>query len=299
VLTSQAVSVTEERSPVLRRPGLKRLLRGIPWVPVVVLLLFLFCGLFGNFITPHDPMKTNLGAAKKPPFFQKASDPKYLLGTDVIGRDILSRIIRGAGVSLQVGFAVVVFAGALGALVALLSAYLGGWVDVVLMRITDMFLSMPYLIIAIALAAVLGPSKNNIILIMAVLGWAGYARVLRGEVLRIKNADFIKLAIVARAGKGRVMFQHILPNIVNTLVVLATLQLGNVIIMESSLSFLGLGVPPPEPAWGSMVADGRVIMNTSWWVSTWPGIAILLVVMSSNLLGDWLRLRLDPKFRQL
>ena len=161
-----------------------------------------------------------------------------------------------------------------------------------------MFLSMPFLIIAIALAAVLGPSKNNVILIMAVLGWAGYARVLRGEVLRIKNADFIKLAIVARAGKIRVMFQHIFPNIVNTLVVLATLQLGNVIILESTLSFLGLGVPPPEPAWGSMVADGRVIMNTAWWVTTWPGIAIFLVVMSSNLLGDWLRLRLDPKFRQ-
>jgi peptide/nickel transport system permease protein len=244
-------------------------------------------------------MKTNLSKAKTPPFFQKAGSTKYLLGTDAIGRDILSRIIRGAGVSLQVGFAVVVFAGALGALIALLSAYLGGWVDVVLMRITDMFLSMPYLIIAIALAAVIGPSKNNIILIMAVLGWAGYARILRGEVLRIKGADFIKLAIVARAGKARIMFQHIFPNIVNTLVVLATLQLGNVIIMESSLSFLGLGVPPPEPAWGSMVADGRIVMNTSWWVSTWPGIAILLVVLSSNLFGDWLRLRLDPKFRQL
>jgi peptide/nickel transport system permease protein len=198
-----------------------------------------------------------------------------------------------------VGFAVVVFAGTLGAVIALLSGYLGGWVDAVLMRITDMFLSMPYLMIAIALAAVLGPSKHNIILIMAILGWAGYARVLRGEVLRIKGADFIKLAIVARAGKARIMLRHIFPNIVNTLVVLATLQLGIVIIMESSLSFLGLGVPPPEPAWGSMVADGRVLMFTSWWVSTWPGIAILLVVLSCNLLGDWLRLRLDPKFRQL
>ena len=167
------------------------------------------------------------------------------------------------------------------------------------MRITDMFLSMPYLIIAIALAAVLGPSKHNIILIMIILGWAGYARILRGEVLRIKTADFIKLAYVARASKVRIMFLHIFPNIVNTLVILSTLQLGTVIIMESSLSFLGLGVPPPEPAWGSMVADGRVVMNTAWWISTWPGIAILLVVMSSNLLGDWLRLRLDPKFRQL
>jgi peptide/nickel transport system permease protein len=295
----QVMGETEEKVQVSWGVRLKMFLRGTPWIPVVILFLFLFCGLFGNFLSPHDPLKTNLGAVKKPPFFQAAGNPKYPLGTDNIGRDILSRIITGAGVSLQVGFAVVVFAGALGALVALFSAYLGGWVDTILMRITDMFLSMPYLIIAIALAAVLGPSKNNVILIMAVLGWAGYARVLRGEVLRIKNADFIKLAIVARAGKARVMFRHIFPNIVNTLVVLATLQLGNVIIMESSLSFLGLGVPPPEPAWGSMVADGRVIMSTAWWVSTWPGIAILLVVLSSNLLGDWLRLRLDPKFRQL
>ncbi len=299
MITSQAVSEKEEKRQASGGSRLKRVLRGMPWTPVVILFLFLVFGLFGNFLTPHDPLKTNLGSAKKPPFFQEEGSTKYLLGTDNIGRDILSRIITGAGVSLQVGFVVVVFAGALGALIALFSAYLGGWVDVVLMRITDMFLSMPYLIIAIALAAVLGPSKNNVILIMAVLGWAGYARVLRGEVLRMKNADFIKLAIVARAGKIRVMFQHIFPNIVNTLVVLATLQLGNVIIMESTLSFLGLGVPPPLPAWGSMVADGRVIMNTAWWVSTWPGIAILLVVMSSNLLGDWLRLRLDPKFRQL
>ena len=299
MLNSQAVSETEEKVKATGSSRPMKMVRGIPLTPVIILSRFLMCGIFGSFIPPHDPLKTDLRVVKKPPFFQQAGDVKYLLGTDNIGRDILSRIIMGAGVSLQVGFAVVVFAGALGALIALLSAYLGGWIDTILMRITDMFLSMPYLIIAIALAAVLGPSKNNVILIMGILGWAGYARVLRGEVLRMKNADFIKLAIVARAGKIRVMFQHIFPNIVNTLVVLATLQLGNVIIMESSLSFLGLGVPPPEPAWGSMVADGRVIMSMAWWVSTWPGIAILLVVMSSNLLGDWLRLRLDPKFRQL
>jgi peptide/nickel transport system permease protein len=298
----QPVGEAAQTAQASRRSGwtpLRRALRGIPWIPVAILLLFLFCGVFGDFITPHDPMKTNLGAAKTPPSWQKGGSTKYLLGTDAFGRDILSRIIRGAGISLQVGFAVVVFAGTLGAVIALLSGYLGGWVDAVLMRITDMFLSMPYLMIAIALAAVLGPSKHNIILIMAILGWAGYARVLRGEVLRIKGADFIKLAIVARAGKGRIMLRHIFPNIVNTLVILASLQLGIVIIMESSLSFLGLGVPPPEPAWGSMVADGRILMFTAWWVSTWPGIAILLVVMSCNLLGDWLRLRLDPKFRQL
>jgi len=274
-------------------------MRQAPWVSVVILIVFLVCGLFGPFIMPHDPLKTNFTEVLNPPFWQEGGSLRHFLGTDYMGRDILSRLIQGAGISLQVGFIVIVIAGVLGAVVALLSGYLGGWVDTVLMRITDMFLSMPYLMIAIALAAVLGPSKNNIILILIILGWAGYARVLRGEVLRIKEGDFIKLAVVAGASKTRIMIRHIFPNIVNTLVVLATLQLGIVIIMESSLSFLGLGVPPPEPAWGSMCADGRLHIFGAWWICFWPGLAILLVVLSANLLGDWLRVRLDPKFRQL
>lgn len=227
-------------------------MRKAPWVSVVILIVFLVCGLFGTFIMPHDPLKTNFTETLNPPFWQEGGSLGYFLGTDYMGRDILSRLIQGAGISLQVGFIVIVLAGILGTVVALLSGYLGGWVDTILMRITDTFLSMPYLMIAIALAAVLGPSKNNIILILVILGWAGYARVLRGEVLRVKEGDFVRLAIVAGCSKTRIMLRHIFPNIVNTLVVLATLQLGIVIIMESSLSFLGLGVPPPEPAWGSM-----------------------------------------------
>ncbi len=193
----------------------------------------------------------------------------------------------------------VFFAGAIGTVMALLSGYLGGWVDIILMRITDIKMSLPYLLIAIVLAGVLGPSKNNIIIILTIIGWAGYARVIRSEVLRIKEGDFIRLARVAGASKTRIMLVHIFPNTVNTLIILATLQLGGVILTESSLSFLGIGVPPPDPAWGSMLAGGRSFMTSARWLAVWPGLAILFVVLASNLLGDWLRDRLDPKFRQV
>jgi len=248
---------------------------------------------------PHDPTEMDLMAAEKPPFWSPEGSTSFLLGADDLGRDILSRLIGGAGVSLQVSLVVICLAGALGSTIALLSGFIGGKMDAALMMLTDIFMSMPYLLIAIVLAAVLGPSKNNIILILAILGWAGYARILRSEVLRIKEMDFVSLAKVAGCSKLRIMIKEIFPNVVNTLIIMATLQVGNVIIAESSISFLGLGVPPPEPAWGSMVADGRDFLTSAWWICFWPGLAILLTVLSCNLLGDWLRLRLDPKFRQI
>lgn len=264
-----------------------------------MLFIFLLCGIFGKFFMPHDPLKNHLRAVLSPPFWQEGGTTNFFLGTDQMGRDILSRLIGGASISMEVGFVVVAVAGAIGIGIALLSGYLGGRVDALTMRLCDIFLSMPYLMIAIVLAAVLGPSRNNIIIILVILGWAGYARVLRGEVLRIRDGDFIHLAELAGCSKIRIMLRHIFPNIVNTFIVMATLQLGTVIIAESSLSFLGLGVPPPEPAWGSMAAEGRSFIFDSWWICVWPGLTILLVVLSCNLLGDWLRVRLDPKFRQL
>lgn len=273
-------------------------MRRLPVFPVLILGIFLICGIFGDFLISQDPLRNNLKQVLTPPFWQEGGSTDFLLGTDHLGRDILSRLISGASVSLQVGFVVVIFAGAIGVIFGLIAGYLGGKADTIIMRTCDIVLSMPYMMVAIALVAILGPSKNNLVIILVVLGWAGYARVLRSEVLRVKEGDFVHLAVLAGASKIRVMAVHIFPNIVNTLIIMATLQLGSVIIAEAGLSFLGLGVPPPEPAWGSMCADGRDYMFDSWWISFWPGLAIMLVVLSCNLLGDWLRVRLDPKFRQ-
>ena len=273
--------------------------RGVPAISIAILATFVFFGLFGSFFLPYDPTEMDLMSAEKPPFWMAEGSTAHILGADEMGRDVLARLIGGASVSLQVSLVVILLAGSVGITIALLSGFIGGKVDAVLMMITDIFMSMPYLLIAMVLAAVLGPSKNNIILILALLGWAGYARILRSEVLRLKDQDFVKLAEVAGCSKFRIMTREILPNIVNTLIIMATLQVGTVIIAESSISFLGLGVPPPEPAWGSMVADGRDFLTSSWWICLWPGLAILFTVLSCNLLGDWLRLRLDPKFRQI
>jgi peptide/nickel transport system permease protein len=274
-------------------------IRGLPIFPTGILLIFLFLGIFGTYLAPHDPNDGKFEYALTPPFWQDRGMLTYPLGTDDLGRDILSRLISGATVSLQVGMVVVFLAGFVGSTVALLSGYLGGWVDALLMRITDTVMSVPSLMIAIVLAAVIGPSKTNIVLILSAVGWTQYARVLRGEVLRIKGRDFVSLAVIAGCSKTRIMVLHIFPNMLNTLVVLATLQFGTVIISESILSFLGVGVPPPNPAWGLMIAEGRAYISIAWWICTWPGVAIVLVVLSCNLLGDWLRVRLDPKFRQI
>jgi len=248
---------------------------------------------------PHDPLLVRLMDSLTPPFWQEGGSATYLLGTDSLGRDILSRIIGGASISLQIGLIVVSISAGIGCLLALLSGFFGGWVDIIIMRVTDMMLSLPYLLIAIVLAAALGPSQGNVTLVLVIVGWAQYARVLRGEVLRIRESDFIRLAIVAGASKTRIMLRHIFPNIINTLVILATLQIGVVIITEASLSFIGVGVPPPAPSWGAIIAGGRNHIMNAWWLGTFAGVAIFLTVLSFNLLGDWLRVRLDPKFRQL
>jgi peptide/nickel transport system permease protein len=286
----------------LRWSSIKKMVSSSDWSLLImggILLAFVIVGIFGTALAPHDANETNFELVLKPPFWQEGGQLSYPLGTDNLGRDILSRILVGARITLQVGFFVVFFAGIVGSIIALLSGYLGGWVDTLLMRFTDIMMSMPYLMIAIVLAAVLGPSKENIILILTATGWASYARVLRGEVLRIKQGEFVALAVIAGCSKTSIMLRHIFPNMVNTLVVLGTLQLGTVIIAEASLSFLGVGVPPPNPAWGSMIAGGRSYIASAWWISAWPGLAVLVVVLTCNLFGDWLRVRLDPKFRQI
>jgi peptide/nickel transport system permease protein len=271
-----------------------------PVIPAAILVLIGLVAIFANMLAPHNPEIGSLVARFKPPFWQTGGSTKYLLGTDQLGRDVLSRLIFGARVSVVVGFTAVIFAGVVGTTLGILSGYLGGWVDQVIMRLTDTWLALPALTFAIFLAAIVGPSMWNIVLILGVTYWTRYARVIRGEVLSLKEREFVRLAIVAGCSKWTIMWRHILPNIVNTAIVLGTLMLGVVIIAEASLSFLGVGVPPPQPAWGLMLSDGKQgLMVGYWWLTVFPGCCIMLMVLSANLLGDWLRVKFDPQLRQL
>jgi len=272
-------------------------LQGIPLGAVIILAAVIGLGFLGSFLAPHSPFAINTQAMLRGPF-SHSSKGFHLLGTDLLGRDILSRIFFGARVSLVVGLSAVFMAGAIGTILGILAGYFGKWVDALIMRATDAMFSLPFLVLALVLAAVMGPGFFNIVLILGLVGWTGYARLIRGEVLRIKEEQFVRYAKVAGTRTAPILIRHIFPNVINSLIVMASLQLGIMIIAEASLTFLGLGVQPPTPAWGSMVADGRKYLTTAWWISTFPGLAILLTVMSVNILGDWLRVSLDPKFRQ-
>ncbi|HTQ33807.1 MAG TPA: ABC transporter permease [Stellaceae bacterium] len=280
---------------------LKRLRRAeFPLIPTLILGLITFVAIFANLLAPHNPEVGSLVARFKPPFWMAKGSTEYLLGTDQLGRDVLSRLIFGARISMVVGFTAVIFAGVLGTALGIISGYLGGWVDQVIMRVTDTWLALPALTFAIFLAAIVGPSMWNIVIILGLTYWTRYARVIRGEVLSLKEREFVRLAIVAGCSKGTIMRRHLLPNVINTAVVLGSLMLGVVIIAEASLSFLGVGVPPPEPAWGLMLADGKQgLMVGYWWLTVFPGCCIMLMVLSANLIGDWLRVKLDPQLRQL
>lgn len=275
-------------------------LRGYPVIPIAIIAITALVAIFAEYIAPHNPEVGLLGERFKPPFWQTGGTEKYLLGTDHLGRDVLSRLIFGARVSMIVGFMAVIVAGVIGTMLGIISGYLGGWVDQVIMRLTDTWLALPGVTFAIFLAAIVGPSLWNIVVILGAVFWTRYARVIRGEVLSLKEREFVRLAIVANCTKWTIMRRHILPNVINSAIVLATLQLGVVIIAEATLSFLGVGVPPPQPAWGLMLADGKKgLMAGYWWLTVMPGTCIMLMVLAANLLGDWLRVKLDPQLRQL
>jgi peptide/nickel transport system permease protein len=275
-------------------------LRGLPLVPITILTIIALTAIFANFLAPHNPEVGSLTVRFRPPFWQTGGSMDHILGTDQLGRDVLSRLIFGARVSMVVGFTAVIVAGVIGTLLGILAGYIGGWVDQVVMRITDAWLALPALTFAIFLAAIVGPSMWNIVIILGAVYWTRYARVVRGEVLSLKEREFVRLAIVAGCSKWTIMRRHILPNVVNSAIVLATLMLGVVIVTEASLSFLGVGVPPPQPAWGLMLSDGKQgLMVGYWWLTVMPGCCIMLMVLSANLFGDWLRVKLDPQLRQL
>jgi len=303
-VTEQTDAVLVGASPPSAAGGRRRWLgraRGLPVLPLAILIPFVLIALFANAIAPYDPTEPIPGAKiLEPPLWMQGGSVHWLLGTDFQSRDVLSRLIYGARVSLIVGVAGTIVAGSIGTAMGILSGYLGGWVDQVIMRVTDAWLALPALVFAIFLATMVGPSMWNIVIILGAVFWTRYARVIRGEVLSLREREFVKLAEIAGASRVRVIFRHILPNVMNTTMVLASLTIGVVIIAEASLSFLGVGVPPPEPAWGSMLSDGRsMLMVGDWWLTIFPGLGIVLVVLATQLLGDWLRVRLDPQLRNL
>ena len=295
-----SLAVTEPGAVARRRSWL-RVARDLPVLPLAILVPFVLIALFANEIAPYDPTEPIPGAKIfEPPFWMQGANPAALLGTDFQARDVLSRLVFGARVSLIVGVVGTIVAGGIGTTLGILSGYLGGWVDQVIMRVTDAWLALPALVFAIFLATMIGPSMWNIIIILGLVYWTRYARVIRGEVLSLREREFVKLAEIAGASRLRVILRHVLPNVVNSAMVLASLTIGVVIIAEASLSFLGVGVPPPEPAWGSMLADGRsMLMVGDWWLTVLPGLCIMMVVLATQLLGDWLRIRLDPQLRNL
>jgi peptide/nickel transport system permease protein len=255
-----------------------------PVVPTLIILIVGLLAIFANVVAPYDPEIGVLGERFRPPAWQVGGSAQHLLGTDHLGRDVLSRLIFGARVSMTVGFAAVIVAGVLGTGLGILAGYQGRWVDQVIMRLTDSWLALPAVTFAIFLRAIVGPSENNLIIILGLVYWTRYARVVRGEVLSLKERDFVRLAIVAGCSKWTIMRRHILPNVINTAIVLATLQLGVVIVAEAALSFLGVGVPPPKPAWGLMLADGKKgLMAGYWWLTVLPGSCITMMVLSANL----------------
>jgi peptide/nickel transport system permease protein len=295
--TGGAVAETLPAAPAHQRAGAGA--RRLPLFALSIIGAFVLCALLANVLSPADPEEQSLRQRFTPPVWDERGTWKHVLGTDRLGRDLLSRIIWGSRVSLTAGVLTVLLASAFGAGVGLVAGYHGGRVDAALMRITDATMSFPVILLALILAVTVGPSFVNVVIAIAVILWARYARVIRGQVLTLMELDFITQARIAGASAGRIILRHLFPNTFNTLMVLVTLQVGYVIIVEASLSFLGAGIPPPTPAWGSMIAEGRDFITSAWWVSLFPGLAILLVVLAFNLLGDWLRDTLDPKLRQL
>jgi peptide/nickel transport system permease protein len=291
-----------------------RMVLEIPSIPLLLLTLLTVVAVFAPVLAPHgklDPVKptaaqclAKYGTAScpyveyAPPFWSSQGNLATPLGTDFLGRDVLSRLMHGARISLVVALTGTLVAGAIGTLLGVLAGYMGKWWDQIIMRITDAWLTLPSLVFAILLSSVRGPGLWNVVLILALVFWSRYSRAVRGEVLTLRERDFVRLAEINGIPKHKIIARHLVPNVMNTVMVLFSLQVGVAVIIEASLSFLGVGVPPPEPSWGLMMAQEReALMEGRWWLAVFPGICITMLVLSANMLGDWLRVRLDPQLR--
>lgn len=281
-----------------RRSFARELFSGpAPIAGAAIAATVLLCAIFAPLLAPHDPNTQNLALAQKPPIWLAGGEPGHVLGTDDLGRDILSRMIWGARVALIVGFSVVAIGGTIGVTGGLIAGYVGGLADDVIARFADIQLAFPLVLLAIAVVGVVGPSLWTIIGTLGVTSWVQYVRVVRAETMALRDREFVQAAIATGLSRTRIMLRHILPNVASSISVLATFEVARAIILESALSFLGLGVPQSIPSWGAMLADGRQYLDTSWWLGLFPGLAISLTVLGVNLFGDGLRDALDPRSR--
>ncbi len=310
-------TTTESSSETVRAPRVVRerinplmlawrIFRRYPVLPAFIVALLVISAVFAPWLAQHDPLVGKLRDQDRPPIWQESSpisgkEPKleYPLGTDPLGRDMLSRIIWGARYSMLIASVVLITGAVGGTVLGLIAGYFGGIYDEILMRMVDLTLGVPFILVALATVVVFGSSMMLIISLLILFSWSGFARQVRAETLRLKASDYVALAVVAGASAKRIISKHVLPGVVNTVLVIASLNIGQLILTEATLSFLGVGIPKPRPAWGSMVAEGRDYIDTSYWMALFPGLAIFAVVFAMNFLGDWIRDRLDPRLRQL
>ncbi len=280
------------------RSNLRRIRRW-PLLSIVILFTLVFAAAAADLIAPHDPVKASLSARRAPLMWEEGGSSEHILGGDLQGRDVLSRIIHGARVSLLVAGSAIIIGMVFGTAYGLISGYFGGWIDEILMRIVEIFLAIPLIMAALVILVVAGASYMSVIGVLVLFSWVPFARQVRAETHALKVLDYVALARVAGAPALRILIRHILPGVLNTVIVVATLQVGSLILTESILSFLGVGIPPPTPAWGAMVSDGRNYLASSWGIAFFPGMAIFLTVVGFNFMGDWIRDALDPRLRQL
>lgn len=294
-----------QAAPLIEAPttrtrwGLRRLSRQWPAIlSVSMLVLLILAAVFADSVSPHDPTEQHIAQRLQPPAWMEGGDWTYPLGTDQLGRDMLSRIIHGARVSLAVGFAAVAVSGVLGVVVGLLAGFYGGWIERIIMRLVDTQLAIPRILLAVSIIAVLGQGVLNVIIVLGIAGWMTYARIVRAQVLSVKEKEYIMAARALGATSRSIMLRHILPNVSSVIIVVASVSVAGNIILESSLSFLGLGAGVEAISWGTMLADSRSYMSTNGWLPTLPGLAIVYAVFAVNVLGDWLRDTLEPQLRQ-
>ena len=289
-----------ERPPVIRElRSIWIFIRSWPVIPIVILGLLILSGLLADVLATQDPRKGGIRDRHIPPAWTEEGTAEHILGTDHAGRDVFTRTLYGARISLAVAAAALLSGFIIGTTLGILSGYAGGWIDELITRIVDIWQALPFLMVALVCVMIFGQSTTLLLSLMVLLAWHPFVRVIRSQTLTIKNQPYVDLARVAGASLPRILIRHILPGVINTAVVIATLSVGSLILAEAALSFLGAGVPAPTPAWGIMVAEARGYLKTAWWHAIFPGMSIFLVVLSLNFMGDWLRDKLDPRLRQL